>query len=79
MTVIPDRLPGGYNAPLHRRRLATAKQLSKHLGMSLTSVYDNTRLGRLPGAIKIGRRILYDLEKLDAWLDAGGQYAEDKS
>lgn len=78
MTVSPDHLTGAFTVPLRRRRLVPAKELSKTLGMSLTSVYENTRAGRIPGAIKIGRRVLFDADKLEAWLDAGGEYAEAK-
>lgn len=30
---------------------------------------------RLPGVVKVGRRVLIDLEKLEAWVDAGGEKA----
>lgn len=73
-----DNLLGAFTVPLRRRRLVPAKELSKTLGMSLTSVYELTRAGRIPGGIKIGRRILFDADKLEAWLDAGGEYAETK-
>ena len=28
---------------------------------------------RLPGVVKIGRRVQIDLEKLEAWVEAGGE------
>jgi len=62
-----------------RRRLTTARDISEQLGIPLTNIYDRTREGRIPGAIRIGRRILYDLDKLEAWLDAGGEYAARRS
>lgn len=76
MNVSPESMPRGITERPRRRRLATAKDLSEELGIPLTSIYDRTREGRIPGAIRIGRRILYDLDKLEAWLDAGGEYAQ---
>jgi len=75
MNVSPESMPRGISARPRRRRLATAKDLSEELGIPLTSIYDRTREGRIPGAIRIGRRILYDLDKLEAWLDEGGEYS----
>lgn len=79
MNVNPETLPRGVTERPSRRRLATAKDVSDQLGIPLTSIYDRTREGRIPGAIRIGRRILYDLDKLEAWLDAGGEYAKAES
>lgn len=79
MNVNLEHALNGDGARMRPRRLVNARVLSKHLGMSLTSVYDNTRLGRLPGAIRIGRRIVYDLDKIDPWLDAGGDFASEKA
>jgi len=78
MTVSPDSLPRGVTELPKRRRLVNAKTLSDLYGWPLTSVYDNTRAGKIPGAIRIGRRIMYDLDKLEPWLDAGGEYARAK-
>lgn len=67
--------PKGVDHPVKRRNLGTAKEVAELLRWPLTSLYDNTRAGRIPGAIRIGRRIMYDLDKLDAWLEAGGDYS----
>lgn len=55
-----------------RPRLVDAKDVAEFLGLPLSTVYDRTRLGRLPGAIRIGTRIKYNLAKIESWLDAGG-------
>lgn len=55
-----------------RRRLGTAKIVSDMLALPLTSVYDHARSGELPGVVRIGHRVLFDLDKLEAWIDAGG-------
>lgn len=59
--------------PVHRRRrLATAQHVSKQYLWPLSTLYDNAKAGKVPGAIRRGRRYYFDLDKLDAWLDAGG-------
>lgn len=55
-----------------RPRLVDAKDVAEFLGLPLSTIYDRTRLGRLPGAVRIGTRIKYDLGKVERWLDAGG-------
>lgn len=55
-----------------RPRLVDAKDVADILGLPISTIYDRTRLGRLPGAVRIGTRIKYDLGKLERWLDAGG-------
>jgi len=46
------------------------------LALPLTSLYDHARARKIPGVVRIGRRVLFDLDKLESWLDAGGEYAE---
>lgn len=75
MNVAPDA-PRMRTAKPERRRLASAKDVAEMLGLPLTSLYDRTRAGGIPGTVKIGRRILYDLDKLEVWLDAGGDAQE---
>lgn len=62
-----DNTPAG-----PRRRLGTAKEVAGILGMPLTTLYDHARGGGIPGTVRIGTRVRFDLDKLDAWLDAGG-------
>lgn len=44
----------------------------------LSSLYDKARANppRLPGIVRIGRRVLIDLDKLEDWIDAGGERQE---
>lgn len=58
------------------RRLASANVVSEYLGVPLTTLYNWTQANRIPGIIRVGRRVLFDLDKLDAWLDAGGDQRE---
>lgn len=67
-----------HNAPRAsvRRRLVNAKEVSLMTGLSLTSVYERARARELPGVVKIGRRTLFDLDQLEAFIAGGGDYAE---
>ncbi len=59
-----------------RRRLGTIDDLRAVIPLARNSLYDSARLGRLPGVVKIGRRVLFDLDVIDRWLDSGGERAE---
>lgn len=56
-----------------RRNLATARDTSEMLAIPLSSLYDHARAGRLPGVVRVGRRVLFDLDKLTEWVDRGGE------
>lgn len=58
---------------LSRRRLVPAAVVARMLGIPLSSVYDHARSGRLPGVVRIGRRVLFDLEALEWWVARGGE------
>ena len=55
-----------------RRRLGTIEDLRAIIPLAKNTIYDSARLGRLPGVVKVGRRVLFDLDVIDAWIDAGG-------
>ncbi len=56
-----------------RRRLGTIKDLQQLLPLARNTIYDSARLGKLPGVVKVGRRVLFDMDAVEAWLDAGGE------
>ena len=43
--------------------------------LPLSTIYDLARASppKLPGVVRIGRRVLVDLGKLEQWIDAGGE------
>ena len=43
-------------------------------GIALSTLYMLARTNppRLPGIVKIGRRVMIDIDKLETWIDAGG-------
>lgn len=55
-----------------RLRLATAAEVARMLGLPLTTVYDHARANTIPGAVRIGRRVLFDLDELEPYVKAGG-------
>jgi predicted DNA-binding transcriptional regulator AlpA len=55
-----------------RRRLGTIDDVLAVLPLAKNSVYDAARYGRMPGVVRVGRRVLFDLDVVDAWIDAGG-------
>ena len=67
---VPAHTPRRRLVPLHDPRVG---ELTGNAPLS--SRYDMARSDppRLPGIIRIGRRVLIDLDKLEKWIDNGGQ------
>ncbi len=56
-----------------RRRLATIDEVRRDfLPLPKSSLYDLARYGKLPGVVRVGRRVLFDLDQLESWIDSGG-------
>ena len=66
---VPAR-PNASDRP--RRRLGTIDDVRQVLPLARNTIYDAARLGTLPGVVKVGRRVLFDLDVIDRWIDAGG-------
>ena len=64
---------------LVRLRDARVAELTGHAPLS--SLYDMARAEppRLPGIVKIGRRVLVDLDQLEAWIDRGGDRSRNRA
>ena len=54
------------------RRLGTVDDVLEILPLPKSSLYDLARYGRMPGVVRVGRRLLFDLDVLHEWIDAGG-------
>lgn len=74
MTVAPENLAGQHAHP-RRLRLATAQEVAAMLRLPRTSVYEHAQARTLPGVVRIGRRVLFDLDKLEPWIRSGAQAA----
>ena len=56
-----------------RRRLATVDEVKRDLlPLPKSSLYDLARYGKIPGVVRVGRRVLFDLDQLEAWIESGG-------
>lgn len=51
----------------------TIKQVATRLNLPLSSVYDHAKANRFPGIVRIGRRVLINEQKFEAWIDQGGE------
>lgn len=76
MSLASQDTPRGVTERPRRRRLATAADVADMLALPLTSLYDHARERKIPGVVRIGRRVLFDLDALDTWLDAGGELGQ---
>jgi excisionase family DNA binding protein len=53
------------------RKLLTPEEIAKRLSLPKRSIYNMVRDGELPGAIRVGRRLLrFDPDVVDRWLAA---------
>ena len=55
------------------KALGSMSLLAKRLGVSKARAYEMARLGLLPGVVRLGRQVRVDMDKLEAWIDNGGQ------
>ena len=74
MTIQAPERPG-VRKETGRRRLATIDEVRRDLlPLPKSSLYDLARYGKLPGVVRVGRRVLFDLDVLEDWiLDGGAQ------
>ena len=71
MTIAPERPASSTGEG--RRRLATIDEVRRDLlPLPKSSIYDLAKYGKLPGVVHVGRRVLFDVDQLEAWIDAGG-------
>ena len=47
--------------------------VAARLNLPKSTIYEMARQKRIDGVVRAGRRILFDLDKVDAWIDEGGQ------
>ncbi|MBN9523298.1 helix-turn-helix domain-containing protein [bacterium] len=51
--------------------VADAKGLAKLLGLGVRTIRSHDAAGKLPQPLKLGGRVVWRLDELRAWLDAG--------
>lgn len=64
---------GSQEANLRPRRLITVAEVAERLTLTESGVYELARQNRIGGVVRVGRRVRFDPEKLEAWIEAGGQ------
>lgn len=60
------------------RRIGTIDDVLVFLPLPRSSVYELARHDRIPGVVRVGRRMLFDLVVLRRWVEAGGSAAEER-
>ncbi len=53
---------------LTRDDICTAAQVAEIFGLAKSTVYDLANRGEIPGAFRMGRRLLFSMRALDAWV-----------
>jgi len=56
-----------------RRRLGSIGDVRGVVPLPRSSLYDLARRHQLPGVVRIGRRLLFDLDVIEAWIAGGGR------
>lgn len=58
------------------RNLGTLDDVRAILPLPKSSLYERARNGRIPGVTRVGRRMLFDLNAIEQWIDAGGDFGQ---
>ena len=58
-------------------KLLTVEEVAPMLKMSRQALYEAVRRGYVP-VVRIGRRIRFDLDALETWLECGGSLWSDR-
>ena len=58
---------------MEERKLIRAYDVGQRLGYTTATIKHWAKLGRLPGAVFIGRHVRFDPEQVEAFIRAGGQ------
>ena len=57
---------------MDERKTLTVVEAANILGISRNTAYELARLGKLPGALRLGRRVLVSRKALEAFLEGDG-------
>ncbi len=53
-------------------RLERVAYPAQRLNAPVSTIYQMVKEGRIPGVVKVGRAIRFDVDKLEAWIANGG-------
>ncbi len=55
------------------RKLLKPDAVAHRLDVPLSTVYEAARQDRIGGLVRFGRKVRFDPDKFEAWLEAGGE------
>ena len=55
------------------RKLITADAVAERLDVPKSTVYEAARQQRIGGVVRLGRKLRFDPDKFERWLEAGGE------
>ena len=59
--------------PLPKKRYLKVLDVAALMDVPTSTVYDLARQKRIGGMVRFGRHIRFDRDKLEQWLEAGGE------
>lgn len=65
--------PALVGQPRPARPLLSVEQAAERLGISVHHAYVMCREQRMPGVVRVGRAVKVDSQKLESWIDVGGE------
>lgn len=65
--------PAREQNPLLGMRLLKVADVAERLGISESAVYEAARQNRIGGVVRIGRRLRFDRDLVEAWIARGGE------
>ena len=60
----------------YSRKVVTEAELRQMIPFARSTTYYYAQKGYIPGVIRVGRRVYFDLQKIEAWIEAGGNVKE---
>ena len=54
-------------------KLLSVKAIAERCDIPESTVYEMARQNRIGGVVRLGRKLRFDPDKFEAWLDAGGE------
>ena len=56
-----------------KQKLLSVEAIAERCDIPKSTVYEMARQNRIGGVVRLGRKLRFDPDKFEAWLDAGGE------
>ena len=56
----------------YSRKVVTEAELREMIPLARSTLYYYAKKGYIPGVLRVGRRVYFDLQKVEKWIQAGG-------